>query len=1366
MKLYDLSTGEIAWQVDIGQRPTAIRYSQDGSVLGVGDDAGTVRIISANNGVTHSSVNNPGNTITDIAFSTDGTRLAVSTDVSRAVRLYSIIGPSYNLSEQWYRNHSLSVKAVAFAGSGSGADVLSAGLDGTVRRWSPTGTPSGIISAHTDEVLAVAVYPDDTLVATAGKDNTIRVFNVTNGQAQQMRTTGSWVTSLAFAPNGDFLVSGDRSGNVRLWSVPAWNNTITVSHPAAVLSVAVSPDSSIIASAGEDSTIRLWSATSGASIGTIGVGVGRYVYSLSFSPDGLELAGADNEGYIRIWRVSDREQLRQYRTEGSGTVYGIALSPNNALLAAGEQSGKVTLWNRLNGTNQTLGNHVGPVHAVAFSPNGAFVISAGDDNTVRYWSLDGSVARALRGHAGAVNAVAATRSGLYIASAGNDAVAMWRVRDQMVNTPPDAPTLFLPEDRQVVPPQPQFDLLTRDAQADRIKFLLELTFEDTGTIRTFETELVNSGVRFTYTLPQELASGNWTWRAKAIDSKGSEGEWSSTRTFLVNRRPLNLQAEAPADNTITAPAPTFQLRAEDPEGDQVRFLIELKQPDTDTIQTFETDLADSGRRLAYTLPQELASGNWTWRAKAIDSKGFESDWSESLRFTVNRVPLSVQVSAPEDNAVTPPTPTFQLQAEDAEGDQVRFILELTQGDTTLQFETDFTDSGRRLNHTLPQELASGNWTWRAKAIDSKGSEGEWSSTRTFLVNRRPLNLQAEAPADNTITAPAPTFQLRAEDPEGDQVRFLIELKQPDTDTIQTFETDLADSGRRLAYTLPQELASGNWTWRAKAIDSKGFESDWSESLRFTVNRVPLSVQVSAPEDNAVTPPTPTFQLQAEDAEGDQVRFILELTQGDTTLQFETDFTDSGRRFTYTLPRELTPGEWQVRAKVVDAKGSESPFSSTRRFVASPDVPGTIPARLTLWSISLSQNGGFTKAQLGLADVPMVRWEPASQQFVQVAPDEPLLPGRAYWLKPSSSVRLQVSGQVASGSLTIPLVAGWNQIGNPFLSEIAWDSSSVRVRRGSEERTLSQATAAGWITGHLWAWQPNPSDPSRGQYVLVSNLPNTRNRLQPWQGYWLYAHEACELILSPTRAGSRSATGEQGNAWLVTLRVHLGKDTAQAHIGACGSASPVSVPMPPDPPMTSCGVRLGCVRNGTLVAADLAPARSMHTGWNLVVQVPPTDQQTATLTWQGVHTAPRDSNLILVDLQTGTRHFLLTTGAYTFAVSPEGGEYRFRIETVPVSRLLHISNVQVRGGRSAGNTYTISYTLSTDARVEVSVLRAGKVVRRLASAGTRAAGVQQITWDGRDSNGIALPNGAYLVEVKASSSDGQVVRHIVPVVLTR
>ncbi len=1166
MKLYDLSTGEIAWQVDIGQRPTAIRYSQDGSVLGVGDDAGTVRIISANNGVTHSSVNNPGNTITDIAFSTDGTRLAVSTDVSRAVRLYSIIGPSYNLSEQWYRNHSLSVKAVAFAGSGSGADVLSAGLDGTVRRWSPTGTPSGIISAHTDEVLAVAVYPDDTLVATAGKDNTIRVFNVTNGQAQQMRTTGSWVTSLAFAPNGDFLVSGDRSGNVRLWSVPAWNNTITVSHPAAVLSVAVSPDSSIIASAGEDSTIRLWSATSGASIGTIGVGVGRYVYSLSFSPDGLELAGADNEGYIRIWRVSDREQLRQYRTEGSGTVYGIALSPNNALLAAGEQSGKVTLWNRLNGTNQTLGNHVGPVHAVAFSPNGAFVISAGDDNTVRYWSLDGSVARALRGHAGAVNAVAATRSGLYIASAGNDAVAMWRVRDQMVNTPPDAPTLFLPEDRQVVPPQPQFDLLTRDAQADRIKFLLELTFEDTGTIRTFETELVNSGVRFTY--------------------------------------------------------------------------------------------------------------------------------------------------------------------------------------------------------TLPQELASGNWTWRAKAIDSKGSEGEWSSTRTFLVNRRPLNLQAEAPADNTITAPAPTFQLRAEDPEGDQVRFLIELKQPDTDTIQTFETDLADSGRRLAYTLPQELASGNWTWRAKAIDSKGFESDWSESLRFTVNRVPLSVQVSAPEDNAVTPPTPTFQLQAEDAEGDQVRFILELTQGDTTLQFETDFTDSGRRFTYTLPRELTPGEWQVRAKVVDAKGSESPFSSTRRFVASPDVPGTIPARLTLWSISLSQNGGFTKAQLGLADVPMVRWEPASQQFVQVAPDEPLLPGRAYWLKPSSSVRLQVSGQVASGSLTIPLVAGWNQIGNPFLSEIAWDSSSVRVRRGSEERTLSQATAAGWITGHLWAWQPNPSDPSRGQYVLVSNLPNTRNRLQPWQGYWLYAHEACELILSPTRAGSRSATGEQGNAWLVTLRVHLGKDTAQAHIGACGSASPVSVPMPPDPPMTSCGVRLGCVRNGTLVAADLAPARSMHTGWNLVVQVPPTDQQTATLTWQGVHTAPRDSNLILVDLQTGTRHFLLTTGAYTFAVSPEGGEYRFRIETVPVSRLLHISNVQVRGGRSAGNTYTISYTLSTDARVEVSVLRAGKVVRRLASAGTRAAGVQQITWDGRDSNGIALPNGAYLVEVKASSSDGQVVRHIVPVVLTR
>lgn len=105
------------------------------------------------------------------------------------------------------------------------------------------------------------------------------------------------------------------------------------------------------------------------------------------------------------------------------------------------------------------------------------------------------------------------------------------------------------------------------------------------------------------------------------------------------------------------------------------------------------------------------------------------------------------------------------------------------------------------------------------------------------------------------------------------------------------------------------------------------------------------------------------------------------------------------------------------------------------------------------------------------------------------------------------------------------------------------------------------------------------------------------------------------------------------------------------------------------------------------------------------------------------------NPVLVDLQTGERRFLRTTSSHTFAVSRQGGVYRFRIETMPMSGLLRLTQVRMSGGRGAGGRYTISFNLNVGAQVEANVYAGGKLVRRLMSGSTRSAGIQQITWDG-------------------------------------
>jgi len=320
-------------------------------------------------------------------------------------------------------------------------------------------------------------------------------------------------------------------------------------------------------------------------------------------------------------------------------------------------------------------------------------------------------------------------------------------------------------------------------------------------------------------------------------------------------------------------------------------------------------------------------------------------------------------------------------------------------------------------------------------------------------------------------------------------------------------------------------------------------------------------------------------------------------------------------------------------------------------------------------------------------------------------------------------------------------------------------------------TLRQARQSGWIEDHAWGWLQDGANPATGRYVLVYDpllIPGAVNSIEPWRGYWVYAHEECELLLNPSDGvipqNTRAASGNSG-AWAVRLLVQSASGSAEAVFGA-NAGENIAIGLPPDPPASASAPKVVLVHNAQPLAVDVRADSRAGTPWEVEVRIPAGNDGIATLYWQGMHQAPRTANPVLVDLQTGERRFLRTTSSHTFAVSRQGGVYRFRIEMIPQSGLLRLSQVRVSGGRSTNGRYTISFNLSTSAQVEANVLSAGKLVRRLTSGASRSAGIQQITWDGRDANGIALPAGSYMVEVKAVSADGQVVRSMVPITLTR
>ncbi|MGB9619163.1 MAG: hypothetical protein ACPL7K_01975, partial [Armatimonadota bacterium] len=127
------------------------------------------------------------------------------------------------------------------------------------------------------------------------------------------------------------------------------------------------------------------------------------------------------------------------------------------------------------------------------------------------------------------------------------------------------------------------------------------------------------------------------------------------------------------------------------------------------------------------------------------------------------------------------------------------------------------------------------------------------------------------------------------------------------------------------------------------------------------------------------------------------------------------------------------------------------------------------------------------------------------------------PGRGFW------AYFQSEPEVPQGAIppqdqpaVIPLKAGWNLIGTPFVSEVTWSVSALMVR-GTDGSVRALRNAPDLTPGYAWGWRQDPNDPATGAYYLIydsSVVPGVEDRLEPWRAYWVKANKDCELIIPP------------------------------------------------------------------------------------------------------------------------------------------------------------------------------------------------------------------------------------------------------------
>jgi cytochrome c len=286
-------------------------------------------------GPAHAELRGHGGSIRALAVSPDGaTALTGSFDTS-AIR-WSL---RHNLAEQVLRLHESAVNAVAILNDGR---AVTAGADAIIGIWGKS-VPDAILGGHQGPIVALAVSPDGTTLASASWDRTVRLWPLAGGPPVVLEGHRENVNGVAFTSDGTAVVSAGYDATVRIWPLPQPVSPIVAELPAPLNAVTTAPDDEI-AAAGAD---------------------GR-VYFLS--PSGKRLGAA--------------QAL-------STPVVALAISRDGASIATAGITGAVALIDRNSrSVIRTLAGRGVPVWALAFLPDGRTLLTAGGDRTIRRWDAE------------------------------------------------------------------------------------------------------------------------------------------------------------------------------------------------------------------------------------------------------------------------------------------------------------------------------------------------------------------------------------------------------------------------------------------------------------------------------------------------------------------------------------------------------------------------------------------------------------------------------------------------------------------------------------------------------------------------------------------------------------------------------------------------------------------------------------------------------------------------------------------------------------------------------------------------------------------------------------------------------------------
>ena len=241
----------------------------------------------------------------------------------------------------------------------TGQTLLASGAkDDNVRVWTvPQGRCIAVGSGHVGAVgcVAFSTRPNGGFLVSGCSDKLLKVWDTGSllldvEIPETLKTTAAVaahekdINAVAVAPNDSIVASASQDRTVKIWRMPDLSLLRTLrGHKRGVWSLAFSPIDQAIATSSGDKTVKLWALKDGSCLRTF-EGHLTSVLRVQFLSSGTQLVTAGGDGLLKLWNVRDTECINTFDAH-EDKVWALSLSDKKGdFLASGGGDGSLVVW--------------------------------------------------------------------------------------------------------------------------------------------------------------------------------------------------------------------------------------------------------------------------------------------------------------------------------------------------------------------------------------------------------------------------------------------------------------------------------------------------------------------------------------------------------------------------------------------------------------------------------------------------------------------------------------------------------------------------------------------------------------------------------------------------------------------------------------------------------------------------------------------------------------------------------------------------------------------------------------------------------------------------------------------------------------